>query len=167
MKLNVSIADGESDIDLRDEGRRIFAEIDGRAYELEVKETGSGNLLISQGRVFNCRVESVPESGRPVDVFVGPQRYSVTLIDPKRLGGASSAGAQGDGAARILAPMPGKVVRVLVAAGDQVEANAGLVVVEAMKMQNEMKSPKAGKIVSLKVEAGDTVNAGDVLAVVE
>ncbi len=64
-------------------------------------------------------------------------------------------------------PMPGKVVRVLVAVGSRVEMGAGIAVVEAMKMQNEMKAPKAGTVVSLSVAAGATVNAGDVLAVIE
>jgi len=63
--------------------------------------------------------------------------------------------------------MPGKVVRVLVAAGTTVEAGAGIIVVEAMKMQNEMKAPKAGVVVSVNAEAGATVNAGDVLAVID
>jgi biotin carboxyl carrier protein len=63
--------------------------------------------------------------------------------------------------------MPGKIVRVLVEVGAQVEAGAGVVVVEAMKMQNEMKSPKAGVIISINAEAGATVNAGDVLAVID
>jgi len=63
--------------------------------------------------------------------------------------------------------MPGKVVRVLVEAGQEVEAGTGLVVVEAMKMQNEMKSPRAGNVVSINVSAGDTVEAGTLLAVIE
>jgi len=63
--------------------------------------------------------------------------------------------------------MPGKVVRVLVETGQQVEVGQGVVVVEAMKMQNEMKAPKAGVIVSVNAEVGATVNAGDLLAVVE
>ena len=63
--------------------------------------------------------------------------------------------------------MPGKVVRVQLEAGASVEKGAGVVVVEAMKMQNEMKSPRAGVVVSINVKPGDTVNAGDVLAVVE
>jgi biotin carboxyl carrier protein len=67
----------------------------------------------------------------------------------------------------VLAPMPGKVVRVLVEEGQEVEAGAGLVVVEAMKMQNELKSPKKGTVAELRARPGATVNAGDVLAVVE
>ena len=63
--------------------------------------------------------------------------------------------------------MPGKVVKVQVDAGATVEKGAGVIVVEAMKMQNEMKSPRTGKVVSINVKPGDTVNAGDVLAVLE
>jgi biotin carboxyl carrier protein len=69
--------------------------------------------------------------------------------------------------AEIVAQMPGKVVRVHVEVGASVEKGAGVLVVEAMKMQNEMKSPRAGVILSVNVKPGDTVNAGDVLAVLE
>ena len=65
------------------------------------------------------------------------------------------------------APMPGRVVRVLVAVGDEVAEDAGVVVIEAMKMQNELKSPKAGRVIRVGVAVGDTVGSGDVLVVVE
>jgi biotin carboxyl carrier protein len=67
----------------------------------------------------------------------------------------------------IKASMPGRVVRVLAERGVEVEAHQGVVVIEAMKMQNELKSPKAGMVVEMRVLAGDTVSAGDVLAVIE
>ena len=98
---------------------------------------------------------------------VNNRSYAVKLANPKRLRSAAQLGAHADGSIEIVAPMPGKVVRVLVEAGAQVEAGAGLVVVEAMKMQNELKSPRAGTVVSLQTEAGATVKAGDVLAVIE
>jgi len=168
MKLHAHINDLQSDIQIRDEDSRVAAEIDGRRYELDVHDSGANNfLLIADGRVFDCRVEGRPESGKPVGVVVGTTRYEFTLIDPKRLRGASVAGAHADGATRIVAPMPGKVVRVLVKVGDQIAAGSGLLVVEAMKMQNEMKSPKAGIVMALNYEVGSTVNGGDVLAVVE
>ena len=63
--------------------------------------------------------------------------------------------------------MPGKVVRLVVEEGEEIEAGTGVVVVEAMKMQNEMKSPKKGRVVTLKVATGETVNAGEVLAIIE
>jgi biotin carboxyl carrier protein len=95
------------------------------------------------------------------------RHYEVALVDPKRLRSAQSQGGDHTGAAEIVSPMPGKIVRVLVKPGDKVEAGAGVVVVEAMKMQNEMKAPKAGTVVSIEVTEGATVNAGDVLAVIE
>jgi biotin carboxyl carrier protein len=69
--------------------------------------------------------------------------------------------------AEIVATMPGKVVRVQVEAGTQIEKGAGVVVVEAMKMQNEMKAPRDGVVVSVNVKPGETVTTGDVLAVLE
>ena len=168
MKLRATIQDVEIDVEIRREAEKVFAKVDGREYQLEAHSSPSGmTLLTADGQVFDCRVEGQPSSGQPVDVFVGTDQYAVTLTDPKRLRGAATANALADGAARIVAPMPGKIVRVLVAQGAAVEAGAGIVVVEAMKMQNEMKAPKAGTVVTLNVEVGTTVNGGDVLAVIE
>ena len=167
MKLHAVIADDQTDIQFRDEGSRAFAQIDDRTYELEVRDSPEGFLLIRGGEIFNCRIQSRPESGQLVIVTVGTVDYTVTLTDPKRLRGAAGATTQADKAARIVAQMPGKVVRVLVEVGEQVETGAGIIVVEAMKMQNEMKSPIAGTVVTINVTVGATVNAGDVLAVIE
>ncbi|MGH9706384.1 MAG: biotin/lipoyl-containing protein, partial [Candidatus Acidiferrales bacterium] len=73
---------------------------------------------------------------------------------------------EAEGRQNVLASMPGKVVRVLANAGDAVEAGQGLLVVEAMKMQNEIRSPKSGTIERLLVAEGQTVNAGELLAIV-
>jgi biotin carboxyl carrier protein len=73
---------------------------------------------------------------------------------------------EAQGRQQIVAPMPGKVVRVLVSAGDEVAAGQGLLVVEAMKMQNEIRSPKQGKVERFEVQEGQAVNAGEVLCVV-
>ena len=168
MKLRATIQDVEVDVEIRREEGKVFANVDGREYQLEANASPSGvTLLTSDGQIFDCRVEGQPASGRPVDVFLGTNHYAVTLTDPKRLRGAAAASAHGDGAARIVAPMPGKVVRVLVAEGASVDAGAGVVVVEAMKMQNEMKAPKAGTVTTLNVEVGTTVNGGDVLVIIE
>src|SRR5262249_55947890 len=91
----------------------------------------------------------------------------IKIIDPKRLRSAQNSGGHHHGVAEIVAQMPGKVVRVHVELGTPVEKGAGVIVVEAMKMQNEMKAPRAGLVVSVNVKPGDTVNAGDVLAVLE
>jgi biotin carboxyl carrier protein len=168
MKLHATINDRQTDIQIKDEGGRVLADVDGRLYELDLHESGAGGYqIISGGQVFECRVEGRPESGLPVEVILGTTPYVITLTDPKRLSSAASASIHGDHAARIVAPMPGKVVRVLVEVGSQVEAGAGVIVIEAMKMQNELKSPKAGTVIALNIQSGATVNGGDVLAVVE
>jgi biotin carboxyl carrier protein len=168
MKLHATIADYQTDVQIQRHGSRVFAEIDGRRYTLEVHESGpNGYLLISQGRVFNCSVEGRPESGKKVEVIASTHTYTVTLTDPRRLHSAAPAIAHGNDAALIIASMPGKVVRVLAEVGARVAAGDGIIVVEAMKMQNEMKSPKAGTVVALNTKTGATVNGGDVLAVIE
>ena len=168
MKLRASIFNEEVEVEIQRQGARVVASVAGRNYELELNHASDRDFLIlNAGRVFNCRVDGRLESGVTVDVMIGAAHHAVTLVDPKRLRSALGAGAHGDGAAKISAPMPGKVVRVLVEAGQQVQAGEGIVVVEAMKMQNEMKAPKAGVVISLNATPGATVNAGDVLAEIE
>ena len=167
MKLQASLGDSTATVEVRREADRVFANVDGRQYEVDARESSDGLVLVHQGRIFNCRIDGAPDSGKPFEVWIDAHSYTVSLSDPKRLRGGASAAGHADGAARITAAMPGKVVRVLVQTGDVVEAGAGIIVVEAMKMQNEMKSPKAGTITSLTVEVGSTVNGGDLLAVIE
>lgn len=97
---------------------------------------------------------------------VAGRSFDLEAVDPRDRRNSSSTGA-GDGRQSIAAPMPGKIVRVLVAPGGAVKAGQGLLVVEAMKMQNELKSPKTGTVVEIRVAAGSTVVAGEILAVVE
>jgi len=166
-KLKAEV-DGESyDLTIRRDGEALTAVIGGRRYDLNVRESGVGEYLLLDGtRVSNCRVESPDKSGTYA-VHLGSTSYEIYLIDPKRLRSAQTAAGHQHGAAEIVASMPGKVVRVLVEVGAQIEAGAGIVVVEAMKMQNEMKAPKAGTVSELNATVGKAVNAGDVLAVVE
>ncbi len=168
MKLRAINSDSQVELEVRRDGSRVFATVAGRKYELELmRELDRSYLVRHEGKVFDCRVDGNVESGGQIDVIAGANRHAITLLDPKRLRSAAGAGAHGEGAARIVAPMPGKVVRLLVEAGQPVEAGHGIVVVEAMKMQNEMKSPKQGTVVTVNVEVGATVNGGDLLAVIE
>src|SRR2546421_2493972 len=168
VKLHASVGEFNAHVEFRRAGERAFATVGDNKYELEIQRSQAAqSLLIWDGQVFDCRVEGELLSGQTLDVIVGTNRYAVTLTDPKRLRSAASAGAHEGGAANVVAPMPGKVVRILVEAGAEIEAGAGIMVVEAMKMQNEMKSPKAGVVAALNVEVGATVNGGDVLAIVE
>ena len=168
MKLLADIDGEKHELRIRREGERVFAEIDGRSVEMQVRETESGAyLLIIDGRVYDCRVGHSAAQAERSEVRVRNHVYTITLADPKRLRSTASAAAHDDGSAQIIAQMPGKVVRVHVEIGSEVEAGDPILVVEAMKMQNEMKSPRAGKVTVLNPKAGQTVNAGEVLAVIE
>jgi biotin carboxyl carrier protein len=134
--------------------------VDGLSAEALVAQPENGVYhVLLDGRSYQVFV-----SGDRMDI--NGQELHVVLDDPRD---APAKGLDGSvqGRQAIAAPMPGKIVRVLVAEGDEVLRDQGIVVIEAMKMQNEMKSPKAGKVVSLEAKDGTTVAAGDVLAVVE
>ncbi len=100
-------------------------------------------------------------------LWVGPVRYAASISDPRSLRSRKASAGLDHGPIKLVAPMPGKVVRVLASEKSEVEAGQGVIVVEAMKMQNELKSPKKGVIQKIMANAGAAVNAGDVLAVVE
>lgn len=116
-------------------------------------------------RVYRCALEKSPIG--ETEIIVNGKRVPVTVRDNKRLRGSASGGAGTTGKVSLISPMPGKIVRVLFNAGDEVAANQGVLVVEAMKMQNEVLSPKAGKVAELRVTEGQTVNAGETLAIIE
>jgi biotin carboxyl carrier protein len=153
------------------EGEFTFAEgaaqlsFGGATREAQVSEPEPGMFtVIINDRVYRCALEESPDGA--VEVVVNGKRIPVAARDKKHLRGQAGAAAA-SGQVKLSSPMPGKVVRVLLNAGDEVAARQGVLVVEAMKMQNEVQSPKAGKIAEIKVSEGQTVNAGDVLAVIE
>ena len=151
-------------IDVTRERNRIRVEMAGKIIEGDAVEvaTGTYSVLIG-GHSYEVRVEPAHNGLR---VHAGAQEFGVEIHDPRawrrRRGGALEA----EGRQEVVAPMPGKVVRVLARQGDDVEAGQGLFVVEAMKMQNEIRSPKKGKLERLLVAEGQVVNAGEPLAVV-
>ena len=176
MRLIADIDGERHALEVGREGGRVVAEVDGRRHELEAREVEPGvYLVVREGEVFEIHLggggDDAAAGAATTEIRVrhrgGHGAYAVTLIDPKRLRGARAAAGHDAGRAQIKAPMPGKVVRVLVEQGQEVEAAQPVVVVEAMKMQNELKSPKAGTVSELRAEAGATVNAGEVLVVVE
>ena len=168
MKLKARIGDREEDVILKVTHGGVSAEINGRVYNLQFREPVPGNYLFFRDpEVYECLVNDRAKSRDAFDVNIRGRNYAVTIVDPKRLRSGQNSDRHHHGVAEILAPMPGKVVRVQLEAGANVEKGVGIVVVEAMKMQNEMKSPRAGVVVAINVQPGDTVNAGDVLAVVE
>jgi biotin carboxyl carrier protein len=134
----------------------------GREANVENPERGAYSILMD-GRSYDAYVEETPAG---LVVTIQGHRFDVEVRDPRRFVRKSGADA-GEGVQSIAATMPGKIVRVLVAAGDSVEAGQGLVVVEAMKMQNEMRAPRAGRVVSVAAREGATVAAGETLITLE
>jgi biotin carboxyl carrier protein len=140
IRVNGQPAEPESKADFVEVGPGLYSVIlDGCSYEVAV--TGS-------------------------EVEIGGTRVQIEVEDPRKWNPAG-ASRTGEGRAAIKAPMPGKVLRVLVAVGDEVAAGQGLVVLEAMKMQNEMKAPRAGRVASVGVKEHEAVNAGEVLLTIE
>lgn len=138
---------------------RIDGEVTAPAEDAQIVETEAGvySILID-GASYEARVESGA-------VTVNGRRFTFEIEDPRAWKrGGDAAGTSGR--ASIVAPMPGKIVRLLAKAGDEVEAGQGIIVVEAMKMQNEMKAPRAGRVAAIEVKEGDSVAAGAVLAVI-
>jgi biotin carboxyl carrier protein len=140
--------------------------VDGRAMSVDVQllEPGVMSLLIADPEAPRRQYRCVLDGD---GVVIGGRRYGFEVEDPRSLQGRRGTGAGTDGPRPVKAPMPGRVVRVLVEVGMEVEEGQGVVVIEAMKMQNELKSPKAGRVVRVGAVVGDTVGSGDVLVVVE
>jgi len=164
MKREIHLDGKVRQVELTQVNGRLACAIDGQAIEADAVEIAPGiySLLIN-GRSFEVRVDEHRDGLR---IHTGHREFPVQVIDPRVWRGARGGTQEAEGRQQILAPMPGKVVRLLVKQGDTVEAGKGLLVVEAMKMQNEIRAPKSGTVERLLVAEGQAVNAGDLLAVV-
>ena len=133
-----------------------------RDANVEMPGPGVYSILLD-GRSYDVFVEDTPAG---LVVTIEGYRFALDVRDPRRWS-RKTAGAGSDTVQSILSPMPGKVIRVLVAPGDPVVPGQGIVVVEAMKMQNELKSNRTGRVVSVPAKEGATVTAGELLATIE
>ena len=139
--------------------------LDGQAIDADAAMIAPGTVsVLIGGQAFEVHV--TPTLDGKMKLQSGPHEFTAEIQDPRAWQGRRHGALEAQGRQQVLAPMPGKVIRLLVNAGDEVEAGQGLVVVEAMKMQNEIRSPKAGKVERLQVKEGQAVNAGEVLCVV-
>ncbi len=164
-------------LELEIDGRIIAAELTAtngaaqlkvgeQTHEASVSQPEPGFFVVQlNNHVYRCALEKSP-SGE-TEVIVNSRRILVTVRDKKRLRGIAGGSAGATGKVSLISPMPGKIVRVMLSAGDEVAANQGVLIVEAMKMQNEVLAPKAGKVAEMRVAEGQTVNAGEILAVIE
>jgi biotin carboxyl carrier protein len=159
--------------------------VDGKLHRLELETAAGGwecrldgrpihiDAVITRGDVLSLLVDGHSyeikreQTATDLHMWVGSTCFAVELRDPRSLRSRNKNAGDEKGARKIFAPMPGRVVRLLVAENSEVEAGQGIVVVEAMKMQNEIKSPKRGMVRKILATPGAAVNPGDVLAIVE
>ncbi len=145
------------------DGWREFS-IDRRCVRADIVEVSPGVYsVLVDGMAHEVRME---EGANGWVATVHGRTYALDIRDPRRWTPRSAALAAG-GAWKVCSPMPDKILRLLVAEGDQVAEGGGLIVVEAMKMQNELTSPKAGRVRSVEVAEGSSVTTGQTLIVVD
>ena len=166
MKYEVLLAGKTRVVELtQNDGGWNFS-LDGQPLDANVVEVAPNTFsVLLNGESHQIRIAPRPDG--TLTLHTGLAEYQAEVIDPRVWRGRRHGALEAEGRQQIAAPMPGKVIRVLVKQGDAVEAGQGLIVVEAMKMQNEIRSPKRGKVEKLLAKEGQAVNAGEVLAWVE
>lgn len=168
MKVGIELGGRAHTVELLRVGERLRCCVDGRVLEADAVEVANGVYSVLMcGESFEVRVEPRGGAGSAgLRVIVGNREFSTDVQDPRQWRRHRGAALEAEGRQQVLAPMPGKIIRVLVKAGDSIEMKQGLMVVEAMKMQNEIRSPKSGIVERLMVTEGQTVNTGEVLAII-
>ncbi|MGB9435510.1 MAG: biotin/lipoyl-containing protein [Candidatus Acidiferrum sp.] len=151
------------DLERDDASYKVY--LDGQPVDADVILAAPNAVsVILNGTAFEIHI--APSLDGTYKLQTGPHEFQADVRDPRVWRGRKQSALEAEGRQQILAPMPGKVIRLLVQVGDDVDAGQGLVVVEAMKMQNEIRSPKKGKVERLQAKEGQAVDAGDVLCVV-
>ena len=162
MKLQAELNNEKHEIEIKRDGEKVFARIDDREYNLEASEVEPNvYLLKNDNHIYQIYVAP---NGM---VNLGNHQFEIAITDPKRLRGSNSKNENAEGISEIKTAMPGKLVRILTEVGAEIKQGESVLVVEAMKMQNEMKAPKDGVVKEIRFAEGATVNAGDVLAIIE
>jgi biotin carboxyl carrier protein len=149
---------------------RLRVSVEGESSLVDVQRSGGFGWSIvfpdAADRSMTVHVAPGPTPGELLAYLGG--RIAAVAVNASRTGrGAADAGAGAHGEQKVVAPMPGRVVRILVARGDAVEPRQPIIVVEAMKMENELRSPKAGRVKEITVDSGASVEAGRVLVIID
>ncbi len=165
MKLNTIIEETESTLEIQKNEDLVKALIDGREYVVTASEPESNIFLLKDGNEIHQAFVSINEDGSFL-VSIGGNEIALEIYDPRQLRTSLKAGVV-DGLVEIKTAMPGKIVKIEVEEGESVSSGDGVIIVEAMKMQNELKSPKDGVVSSIEVSEGDTVEAGSILLRIE
>jgi biotin carboxyl carrier protein len=148
------------------EAGRFHVVVDGRSYDLEARPTDLGLSVLFDEGGRSVDAAATPHNGGEWLVQL-PHVDVPVVVDRQRRARGGQRTAGGAGQQRVNAPMPGRVLRVLVGVGDEVAHRQGLVVVEAMKMENELTAPRAGRVTEVAVTEGTSVEAGRLLVVIE
>jgi biotin carboxyl carrier protein len=153
-------------IEIKKQEDEYLVKIDGNSYRVDSRKIGEGELSLNiKGKVFDIMING---NSRNHDVLVGPFNYHIELMSSLTVSASSQTESSHIlGKAAVTTPMPGKVIKILKGPNDPVKEGEGVIVVEAMKMENELKSPKNGKISEIRVSQGKAVESGEVLMVIE
>ena len=163
MKFEVRLDNRACSVELNRGADRWQISIDGRIVDADAFEIAPGIFsILLNGKSYELTVTPTPAGA--LTLQSAQHEVTAEVIDSRAWRGRHHGVLEAEGRQQILAPMPGKIVRVLVQTGEKVEAGQGLLVVEAMKMQNEIRSPKSGTVERLMGREGQSVNAGEVLA---
>ena len=166
MKYEVRIGGKTRVVEFAHNSEKLQISLDGNLLDADAVEVATNTFsILIDGESWEVRVAPLPDGS--LTLHTGTAEYVAEVVDPRAWRGRRHGAMEAEGRQQIAAPMPGKVVRLLVNAGDAVEVGQGLLVVEAMKMQNEIRSPKSGRVEKLFVIEGQAVNAGEVLALVD
>jgi len=167
MTFVATLGERNYTVEIEEVDKSIYrVSVDGNEFMVDGKKTGHTNFsLIVDNRSFEIEVD---HKGDEYRVLVDGRSYRVNLMDERRVRASGGpAGGALAGRQTVSVPMPGKVIAILVSEGDTVEKGQGLVIVEAMKMENEVRSPIAGEVKEIKVKQGDTVEGGAALLIIE
>jgi biotin carboxyl carrier protein len=175
MTFEIAVGDRIRTISVVRNGALLHVTLDGHTHIVDARRVSDSALsLLVQNGSGELPVQSIDAAlaakvtAGDYDVHLAGRSIAVQLRQAGAFGRQKKdGGTAGSGPQRIVAPMPGKIVRVLVKAGDTVTAKQGLVVVEAMKMENELRAARDGKVRELSVSEGQSVDAGAVLLVVD
>jgi len=164
MKITITIQGTQRTVELTHPGGKPRWQIDGQSFEADAFEISPGIYsVLVDGNSIEVRIEG---HSSQLQVVANGKEYLASIENPRALKKNRAGAAQIEGRQNVPAPMAGKIVRTLVKAGDEVQSGQGLLIVEAMKMQNEIRSPKSGKIERVTVIEGQTVSPGDIVVVV-
>ncbi|MBI3634775.1 MAG: biotin attachment protein [Candidatus Rokubacteria bacterium] len=165
MKYAATVSGRTVPVEITGDGGRYRVVVDGEVFEVDARRAGAGAWSLLLGGT--SWLADVTEHAGTTVVDVGGEEHTIAIEEATRYTIRTHGGAGGAHGAVLTAPLPGKITHVAVKPGDEVKPGDTLLVIEAMKMENEFRAGTAGRVVEVRVAAGQAVNAGDVLVVID